>query len=392
MTQKINYCTVYTMLWCLMHLKGVLYHADIISVIFYGMVMLMSLYCFGKVLLLTNQPTIIKVLNVLTIMFILYGGMNIIAGGAIHTSWNIIPADFYLKNILNSILPIYAYYYFAKNGYITKKWIFVFAFIFLAIGLGRYYVGMQKAMALRMFDTDEVTNNAGYIILALMPLACFFNKRPILQYAYLAVCMLLIVGAMKRGAILIGVLCLVLFLFRFISSVPKKQKVIYLLLSVVIVCVSYYYILYMIDTSAYFDQRIQDTLNGHSSQRDTLYSYFLNFMFDRNIFFILLGQGADTTVRFGPNYAHNDWLEIGVNQGLLGVAIYTFFMYQLFAFWQRAPKKSTMDTALGMIFIIFFCKSFLSMAVNNMELYISLVLGYSIACSRNDVLLKDALS
>ena len=81
-----------------------------------------------------------------------------------------------------------------------------------------------------------------------------------------------------------------------------------------------------------------------------------------------------------------------MNQGLLGVAIYTFFMYQLFAFWQRAPKKSTMDTALGMIFIIFFCKSFLSMAVNNMEIYISLVLGYSIACSRNDVLLKDALS
>ena len=88
------------MLWCLMHLKGVLYHADIISVIFYGMVMLMSLYCFGKVLLLTNQPTIIKVLNVLTIMFILYGGMNIIAGGAIHTSWNIIPADFYKKKYI----------------------------------------------------------------------------------------------------------------------------------------------------------------------------------------------------------------------------------------------------------------------------------------------------
>lgn len=88
------------MLWCLIHLKGVLYHADIISVIFYGMVMPMSLYCFCKVLLLTNQSTIIKALNTMRIMFILYGGMNIIAGGAIHTSWNINTGRFLFEEYL----------------------------------------------------------------------------------------------------------------------------------------------------------------------------------------------------------------------------------------------------------------------------------------------------
>lgn len=392
MEKKINFCTIYTLLWCFMHLKGVLYQSDIIAVACYGIVMLFSIVLFFNVFISSSRIPFLNALNALTFMMIIYGGINILFGGDIVTSWNVIPSDFYLKNALNSLLPIYSYYYFAKNGYITKKWIITFSFIFLAVALGRYYVEQQKAMTLRMANAEEVTNNAGYIIVMVMPLACFLNKRPGLQYAYLAICMVLIVTAMKRGAIIVGALCLIFFIIKSISGVSKKRKFVYLLLSVGIICVAYYFVLNQLESNAYFASRLNSTLEGNSSQRDVLYMNFFNMIFDRNLFYFIFGQGADATLRHGPNYAHNDWLEIGVNQGLIGIIIYAIFYYQLYKLIKALPQKSIISISLGMVAIILITKSLFSMSVNNMQIYASVVLGYAIACSRDKTLLRKCLS
>lgn len=379
MPKKFNWCTLYTLLWCIMHLKGVLYSADGVSVAVYWLIMLMSLFYFTKVIIKPTRLPILRALDALTIMLILYGIFNILFEVPIVTSWNVIPTDFYLKNILNSLLPIYAYYYFAKNGFITKKWIISFALIFLAIAFGRYIVSLHKAMELWMAGENEVTNNAGYIFVSLMPLACFFNKRPLFQYIYLAVCMVMIVAAMKRGAILVGGVCMILFLYQTITSSSSWKRYIYIGLSIAILCAAYYFVLYQLDTNVYFQSRLEATLEGNSSERDVLYGIFYDMMFDRNIFYILFGQGADTTVRFGPNYAHNDWLEIGVDQGIIGIIVYALFIIQLFRFWFAIPVKTILKTAMGMVVAIFFLKSIFSMSVNNLDIYVSLVLGYSMA-------------
>lgn len=362
-----------------MHLKGVLYTADAISVAVYWLIMLMSLFYFMRVIVKRTHLTLLKALNILTIMLIIYGVFNILVESPIVTSWNIIPTDFYLKNLLNSLLPIYTYYYFAQNGYITKRWIRCFALIFLGVAFGRYIVSLHKAMELTLAGADEITNNAGYIFLALMPLACFFDKRPVFQYLYLTVCMIMIVAAMKRGAILIGIVCMILFLYRAISSASNWKKFVYIVLSVAIVLITYYFVLHQLETNQYFQSRLEATLEGNSSSRDKIYTIFYDMMFDRDIFYMLFGQGADTTVRFGPNYAHNDWLEIGVNQGFIGVLIYAFFMIQLYKFWKAIHGNTILKSAMGMVLVIILLKSIFSMSVNNLEIYVSLVFGYSMA-------------
>ena len=353
--------------------------------------MLMSLFYFLKVIVKPTHLPIMKVLNALTIMLIVYGVYNILFEDTIVTSWTVIPTDFYLKNLLNSLLPIYTYYYFAQNGYITKKWITSFALIFMVVAFGRYIVALHKAMELKMAGEDEVTNNAGYYFVALMPLACFFYKRPLIQYLYLAICMILIVAAMKRGAILVGGVCMLLFLYRTISSSSVKKKFVYITLSVILILVAYYFVLHLLSTNLYFQSRLESTLEGNSSNRDKLYTIFYDMMFDRNFFYMLFGQGADSTVRLGPNYAHNDWLEIGVNQGLFGIMIYIMFMIRLFRFWFAISDKSILKTAMGMVVIIFFLKSIFSMSVNNLEIYVSLVFGYSMACYNSNRLARPQL-
>ena len=92
--KQINLCNIYTVLWCLLALKGVLYDVDMISVAFYGMIMLISLYCFVRVLVQKNTPILLGALNVLVGMFLLYGVVNMFFGEPIRTSWNVIPTDF----------------------------------------------------------------------------------------------------------------------------------------------------------------------------------------------------------------------------------------------------------------------------------------------------------
>lgn len=379
MSKRFNWCTFYTALWCTMHLKGVLYTADSFSVAVYWMVMLMSLFCFVKVIFKPTRLPVLKALNVLTVMFVLYGTFNILFEKPIVTGWNVIPTDFYLKNLLNSILPIYAYYYFAEQGYITKKWIITFTLIFIAIAFGRYTVSLHKAMELQSKQAEDVTNNAGYVFVALMPLACFLNKRPLVQYFYLGVCMVMIIFAMKRGAVVVGCACMAVFLYRSIITTTRWKRVLYILLSVAIVVIAYYFFLKEVETNSYFQSRLDATLEGNSSRRDELYAIFFDMIFDRDFIYILFGQGADSTVRLGPNYAHNDWLEIAVNQGVVGVLIYAFFIIQLLRFWIAIPNKTFLKTAVGMVFAIFFLKSIFSMSINNSEIYVSLVLGYSMA-------------
>ena len=374
--KQINLCNIYTVLWCLLALKGVLYDVDMISVAFYGMIMLISLYCFVRVLVQKNTPILLGALNVLVGMFLLYGVVNMFFGEPIRTSWNVIPTDFYLKNILNSLLPIYAYYYFTKNGNINESWLRFVAVIFLIVCIFSYKVSYEKAVIKTGFD--EVTNNGGYLFVSMLPIICFWNKRPIIQYVLLIICMLFIVLSMKRGAILVGVSSLLFFLFEILKEVSPKRKFIYLLLSVALFVFCYYFVEDMLNTSTYFERRLQNTLEGNSSSRNSIYLYFLNFMFNRNPFYILFGQGADSTIRNGVNYAHCDWLEIGVNQGLVGVIIFSFFFYRLYKFWRITHPYRVLYIAIGVFSIQIFLKSLFSMSINDMDVYSTCVLGYAL--------------
>ena len=74
----------------------------------------------------------------------------------------------------------------------------------------------------------------------------------------------------------------------------------------------------------------------------------------------LLGKGADATLTIGDNYAHNDWLEILINNGILGIII--FILYWT-GFYQQARKfkKGHIRAAFFLTFIMGLLKTFFSM-------------------------------
>ena len=104
-----------------------------------------------------------------------------------------------------------------------------------------------------------------------------------------------------------------------------------------------------------------------------------------SIFFIVLLHynnywgGANYTLTVSNNYAHNDWIEILVNQGILG--IFVFFMYwkSFFRTAFRTNLDKTCSIVIKMIFIGYFAKTMFSMSYTDYNIMVNLCLGYCIS-------------
>ncbi|WP_197421741.1 O-antigen ligase [Prevotella sp. DNF00663] len=230
---------------------------------------------------------------------------------------------------------------------------------------------------------DEVTNNIGYLFVALIPTVAVFKNKNIIQYGLLIFCMVFIVIGMKRGAILVGVLSILYFLyfnFRYHRSISKVKVLIF---SMLIALAGVYMVIYMMDTSDYFTQRIIQTENGGLSGRDYIYECFWNhFKNEMNTFKFLFGNGANATLDIGINYAHNDWLEIAINQGVFGLLIYAFYWLCFYKTIRQTKQNLFAKLVLTLVFISFFIMTLFSMSYTEYSIYSCTVFGYYLAHCR----------
>ena len=70
----------------------------------------MSLYYAGIVFLKYSRNKFVSSYNIIVMMYVIYGLINIFFLGDIYKSGRIIPADMFLQNALMSLLPFYAFY------------------------------------------------------------------------------------------------------------------------------------------------------------------------------------------------------------------------------------------------------------------------------------------
>ena len=383
---KLNRCDWFIIVWVLYYLQGVLYSSGgAISTGLLGINLLISIYCAIKIWQMPNNPPYIKGLNLLVLMFSIYGFYLILMNpstvyysmsGFSMASYN------YIKSIYLSILPIYAFYYFSLKGYLTAERLRWWAVVFSISCVVSYYLYMQQAMEkllARGSSAEEITNNVGYLFLSLIPVWVLFRKKPLLQYAGLAFCMAFILMGMKRGAILIGGVVVLYLIWQIIRNARGNQRFIVILLTAVLAVAGVYFVIDMMTSSDYFIQRLEATKEGNSSGRDSLYSFFWTYFTEKaDAIQYLFGRGANGTLEIYYNYAHNDWLEIAVNQGLLGIIVYAVYWKKFYSTWRQSTNIEA-KTILALIGIIYFAKTLFSMSYADMTYVCTSVLGYALA-------------
>ena len=330
----------------------------------------------------TKVPKCMEALNVLLVLFTFYG-IALILYGNNTAGFPEIDKKSFLKYIYISLLPIYAFYGLTKQGRFSEKIIRFWVPVLIVVAFYSF-IHYENQMLEELGKTAEegLTNNQSYLFLAILP-SLLFIERPLLRYAYLAICVIFIVISMKRGAMLVGFICLLWFIFFSFGTIGKKYRV-WGIFAIILAGVITYNILYSeLSDNAYFLMRYNDTLEGYSSGRDNLYTKAIHAFFnDYDVFSFLFGKGAYASLQVLGKFAHNDWLEILVCQGLIGFVIYIRYWFLFIKTSLHNGQEKSLITAFRMAILIMFMTSLYSMSYSSTPFAISMVIGYYLAYVR----------
>lgn len=382
-----NPCNIYLSFLTFYLIQGVMIPTGgtVFSQLILSCAMLMGIYYTVKTICLPNIPVYFTGLNMLFFMFIIYGILLLFSNHhyIIIFNWSEVPNSTFLKNIFLSLPNVYVFYYFSRKGYLTEKALKKWVIVFLASSVFRYIdnqMALLNMMQLKGVQTKEMTNNMGYLFVALMPTIAVFKDKVRIQYGILILCMAFIMMAMKRGAIIVGTIMLIYILYfnyKYNKNVSKRKVIVF---SLFIIVAAYFITEYMLESSDYFMSRIEQTKEGNSSGRNALYErYWNHFKNETDIFKYLLGNGANATLGIGVNYAHNDWLEIAIDEGVLGLVIYCIYW---FCFWRTIASikyNITAKLVLTLTFISFLIMTVFSMSYTEYSIYSCSVFGYYLA-------------
>lgn len=379
MTRNIILYNFYLTVAVLFSLKSILYDRGTlfsqgITVLYIAMSVLLTV----AAVLQTKMPKLLKSYLAFFLVLIFYGFAIYFTGETIIvSSGEKTDGSNYLNSIILSGLPIFASFYLTRKVVYDNKYLKSWFFILVGVTILSFYHQEQVEFANRIGGYyDDVTNNAAYLFVGIIPLVCLFDRQKLIMYAGLGVCAFFLLLGIKRGAILTGGLDIAVLLYYNLRSKSKGGKVWILVLTVVFFIAVYFFVQNMMETSEYFSYRFDLTLEGYTSNRDTINQQIFRYLSSEMTFLdFLFGRGAMATIRMFTNYAHNDWLELMVNQGLLGVVPYfIFFVYFFNAF--RSSKGTPSRVPLLLILITLFVPTLFSMSYSSISFPLAFYFGH----------------
>ena len=275
--------------------------------------------------------------------------------------------------------PVFSFYWFTKRGFIDKKFIrfLTIVGVFYCILL---FIQTNIIYAERAYSADSGhTNNSAYVFLHLFPLLFFFKDKVRLQYILLLIVFFAIIIGAKRGALLIAVVCLPLFLRENIK-LASKNKTSLIFFSIFALLLISMIMWYEYVNNSYFHDRMKSLFEGDSSQRDDYYSLLWTFYVTNfDIYEQLFGFGINGPLVIIGDYAHNDWLEYLISFGFIGFLVYGLYMFSLFKFYFKNRRfNKELSNSFLITIIILFMSSLFSMSYTGMTIFITFSLAYTI--------------
>lgn len=370
-------------------MQGVLFKEDSsASKVILVVLILLSAHSYISLFFYKQKKIVyIKWANILFCFFLFYGVLYLFSGKTyvIARGGTEVQSFGFIKQMLVCYLPLFTTYHLTLKGKVSEDDIRCWSILFLITSIVFFYVERTTALRMAMeFNSSrtEFTNNSAYLFAAIIPILIVWQKRPLIQYGLFFICVAFLILSMKRGAILCGGLASVLFLRKTLLQNRKKKGLILVLFLVV------FYALYvlisdlMVESDLFLD-RIESTLSGNSSGRDSIYSTLLNHLLHQDsIWAFIFGEGANSTLKYAENFAHNDWLEIAICEGAIGVVVYLLYWFAFLKSCKCIKSDKTAHFICSTYLVFFFVRSFFSMSFNDVPYMAAIALGFYFAYTR----------
>lgn len=250
-----------------------------------------------------------------------------------------------------------------RLGKLDDKFFWIAGVLLIAVGIPAYYHEEQVRLVKLMMmgsTADQTTVNASTLFLMILPIV-FVIKKKLTSIGIFIVCLFFIILSAKRGNIAAAAVPAVLYIYIVYESANKTFFKRFLITLAIVVVASYAW--ESIINNEYLVSRYEDTLEGKTSGRNDIYFSFWKLWSEgSNAWQFYFGFGYHGTLIYGSDgrFAHQDWLEILVDFGLVGLILYLsafICFYKLFRRTERMDCKFTMLSILA----IWLCKASISM-------------------------------
>lgn len=267
-----------------------------------------------------------------------------------------------LPTYLLLILPLFfieSSYALVKNSF-NPKLFYILVSILLSLLVYDYI--QFRAATLLIMGRDEGVVNIAYYPLYLLPLFLCIDKK-IIRVIGLIVVFAVVVSSGKRGGMIALVLALFLYLMIKVIGQKDRNRLLHILVFLCVAAfVGYFAVDKLADSDLMIVSRFEDVGEGGSG-RGEIWANVLSMIFNSNPIQFLLGHGYGAVTAHSSNkmVAHNDFLELMYDYGLIVLIIYISLHVNIVKKTIRMIKdKSSYAAPMAFSYAVFFVNSMVS--------------------------------
>lgn len=379
-----NKLLLLVVLFTVYYLQGALYPSG--SIVSQGILLiylLFGIYCFVKAFSNRATPSCVMIWST---FFLMQGLCFLISPkevvGMKNEAIGRVATFNQFKEIATFMLTLLIGYYYSYRNKTSEKYILWFGIIFFLSSIVQYYYSLSQLM---MKYGEETTNNAGYTMLTVVPyLPIVFKRKRILGIIMAVVIVTFVMWSAKRGALMCLAGAALFALFYYLKTQKVRLKTILGITLLLLVAGYFVYQQYL--DNEYLQFRMEATMEGKSSNRDVAYSQLFNhWLNETNPLLFLFGNGTAQTITVWGNYGHNDWLELLIDNGLVGALVYFAIFVSTISYIKKAKLLFEIKLSAYLCVLILFMQSCFSMGFSDggSGVYI-LLLGVIIGNNENE--------
>jgi hypothetical protein len=293
----------------------------------------------------------------------------------------------FMRSISYTLLSFFIFYHLSVKSKITSKHLILLFYVLLGFAIMNY-IRQEEIIE----GTKTLQNNAIYGIVMLFPFL-FLMKNKTISLIISSMMYLFTIYSLKRGAVITGSVLFLIYLHFLLFTSSKKNSfvnklLIRSLILIFIIFISYYFIGLILDNDQLL-WRFQNIEVDRGGQREYIFyeTFWGWFNFDKPLNFLFgYGFAGSTLFAFGGT-AHNDFLEVVSNFGLIGMITLIGIWYSLYKYLRFKNLDIKSKYILASVLMAWIIDSQYQQFYNSLYSFsMMLLLGYVIGIEKSNLM------